>query len=102
MLRKSIWLNEIINTLNEIGGHGLYKDIYTKIEDRAKIDLFSRKDWRAQVRGTIERFSSDSKVYNGIEDIFYAVEGIGKGHWGLKEYSPNRAGVVIKEDDGDS
>lgn len=56
-------------------------------------------EWHSQVRMTIQRFSSDSTTYKGTNDYFYSVDGIGKGHWGLREFEPNNANVDLTEDD---
>ncbi|MCD2500183.1 hypothetical protein LQE93_00155 [Clostridium sp. NSJ-145] len=80
MAHKNKWLDEIIEAIEELGGHAFYKDIYDKIIERDNMDLVQNKSWTASVRGTIERYSSDSDVYNGKMDIFYSVEGKGKGH----------------------
>lgn len=66
------------------GGQAYYPDIYKYIEDNYKSKL--SKSWKATVRGTIERNSSDSEAFNGKDDLFYSVDGIGEGHWGLRNY----------------
>lgn len=99
MAQPKAWLDEIIDALKDIGGDGQYEDIYESIKQRGIMNL-SVKDYKAQVRGTIERFSSDSDVYQqGNKDIFYAVEGIGKGHWGLRNFEPKEGQVNLTEDD---
>ncbi|MFR1823033.1 MAG: HNH endonuclease [Clostridium saudiense] len=99
MAHKNKWLDEIIEAIEELGGHAFYKDIYDKIIERDNMDLIQNKSWRASVRGTIERYSSDSDVYNGKLDIFYSVEGKGKGHWGLRNFTPTIKNIDITDDD---
>lgn len=99
MAKSKTWLEEITELLVELGGHAYYKDIYEKMQERNSVEFVTNKDWKAQVRGTIERFSSDSEYYNGKTDVFYAVEGIGKGHWGLRDFEPSENNVDITEDD---
>lgn len=94
-----IWLTEIVSAMEDLGGDASYLDLNKKIEERGKINLEKRKDWKAQVRGTIERFSSDSETYGGKQDIFFSVEGIGKGHWGLRNFQPTIENVNLTEDD---
>jgi putative restriction endonuclease len=94
--RDSWWLNEIIVILKELGGHAYYRDVYELFYER---NGNKTSDWKAQIRGTVERFSSDSDYYGGNEDIFFAVEGKGKGHWGLREYDNNSVNIDITEDD---
>ena len=77
------WKEYIIEAFKLIGGEGHYVDIYEAVE-RVTPQEKMTKDWKATVRGRIEHFSSDSDKYNGKEDIFYSVKGLGKGIWGFK------------------
>lgn len=77
------WLEDIEKTLTELRGTGTYPEIYIKIKEIRK-GSFS-KTWKATVRQTIERHSSDSDNFAG-NDIFFSVEGIGNGVWGLRKY----------------
>lgn len=38
------WLDEIIDALNELGGHGTLNDIVDKIEERNMMDLLEGKN----------------------------------------------------------
>ncbi|MFU0831709.1 MAG: HNHc domain-containing protein [Oscillospiraceae bacterium] len=96
---SSIWLDEVIAAMKELGGDANYTDLYRQIEKRGNIDLSKRKHWKDRVRTTIEEFSSDSKAYNGKKDMFFSVEGIGKGHWGLRNFEPSENDVNLTEDD---
>lgn len=96
---SGIWLDEIQAAMTDLGGDASYSDLNQRIQERNNIDLSSRKDWRAQVRGTIERFSSDSKVFAGKSDIFYSVGGIRSGHWGLRNFQATIENVNLTEDD---
>ena len=79
------WKEVIIEALNNLNGVATYKQLYDEISfARNKILL---ENWKASVRGTIERFSSDSKVFEGKEDVFYSALGVGKGIWGLRDFS---------------
>ena len=99
MGHKSGWLEEIIEVLEELDGHAYYKDIYKRIIERNNMDLEKNRNWRAAVRATIERFSSDCDAYSGKKDIFFAVEGKGKGHWGLRDFKfEDRDSYFIEED----
>lgn len=100
-MSKVNWLTEIIEALKELGGHAYYSDLYEKVKERGNIDFSVLKDPNAQIRGTIERFSKDSSGYGDKEDIFYAVEGIGKGHWGLKDFKPEETNVDLTKDDSE-
>lgn len=98
---KYTLLDEIIESIKELGGHCYYKDLYLKITERNNIDFTkydSETNWKASIRAVIERNSSDSKVFKG-NDIFYSVEGIGKGHWGIRTESPIETEFDFTNDD---
>lgn len=77
------WAEDISKALEELGGIAPLNEIYKKVEEiRPKPHP---KDLGASVRGSIERNSSDSKVFNG-EDLFFSVHGIGGGIWGLRSF----------------
>lgn len=96
---ENTWLVEIIEAMKEIGGYGTYQDIYERIKARGKKDISNRKNWTAAVRAAIETHSSDSKAFNGKNDIFYAVLGLGNGVWGLRNFEPKENFVDVTEDD---
>ena len=75
-------LEGIIKSLHNLGGKGYYQDIYDEYEKVTGIDLTTSK--KAGIRACIERHSSDSKVFKGKNDLFYSIDGIGKGYWGLR------------------
>jgi putative restriction endonuclease len=95
------WEEEIIAVLKELGGEAHYSDIYQRIQDRGVMNLSS--SWKNAVRGCMERFSSDSIVfegkYGGNRDVFYSVDGLGEGIWGLRDFEEDREGGNITEDD---
>ncbi len=79
------------------GGHAYYEDIYKYIEENFNTEL--PKSWKAVVRATIEKNSSDSVLFDSKEDLFYAVEGLGNGHWGLRNFESKEAIELTQEDD---
>ncbi len=87
----------IIMSLDALGGHAYYYDIYNKFEEIYDGEL--SKSWKAIVRATIERSSSDSTIYDGKEDLFESIEGIGNGHWGLRNYNSTSYVELTQEDD---
>lgn len=98
------WLKEIMKALTELGGQGTLTDIYSTVEDRSQIDLAAYTDWKAQIRKHIYLNSSDAdKIFKGkpgdASDIFYSIEGKGKGIWGLRNFIPSGTNVEITEDD---
>ena len=96
------WVDEIIDVMTELGGHCQYKDLYESIEERNLINLTNytkEENWQGQIRQTIQFHSSDSTVYKGKRDYFYSVEGLGKGHWGLRDFIADSSNVDLTEDD---
>jgi putative restriction endonuclease len=91
------WLDEIIDALKDLGGHGTLDDIYARISERERMDFTS--SWKNRVRATIYQFSSDSEVYTKRMDVFYAVSGKGMGRWGLRDFEPDREHMDVTEDD---
>ncbi len=87
----------IIKALEILGGHAYYKDIYEKFSEIYCGEL--SKTWKKSIQSVIERHSSHSSVYKGGEDIFESVEGIGKGHWALKNYQPNEQFIELTQED---
>lgn len=92
------WEEEITIVLGKLGGEAHYSDIYQMIEDRGVMNLSN--SWKSVVRGCVERFSSSSEVYKeGGRDVFYSVNGIGEGHWGLRNYEEEMGANNVTEDD---
>ncbi|MGM9533777.1 MAG: HNH endonuclease [Intestinibacter sp.] len=79
------WLEYVIKAFENLGGIASYKQLYEEII-LIRNEEFS-DTWKATVRATIERNSSDSSAYGGKNDIFYSVDGLGNGIWGLREYT---------------
>ena len=78
------WLEYIVKAFANLGGVVSYKQLYDKII-LIRYEHFS-DSWKAVVRATIERNSSDSLAYGGKNDIFYSVDGLGNGMWGVRNY----------------
>ena len=87
----------IIESLKALGGHAYYKDIYQKFSEIYDGEL--TKTWKQSIQSVIERHSSNSSVFAGSDDVFEAIEGIGKGHWGLKNHLPENYIELSQEDD---
>jgi len=83
----SDWLNDIRETLERLGGSGSLSEIYKEVKKvREERGERLSEQWRSTVRAIIQRHSSDSVQFNGKEDIFYSVEGLGLGVWGLRAF----------------
>lgn len=87
----------IIEALKQLNGHAYLRDIYQKF-----IEIYDgtlAQNWEANIRATIEDNSSSSKRYKHADDLFYSVEGMGNGHWGLKNYIQSEEIELTQEDD---
>lgn len=79
---------EIIQVLINLGGEGSLKEIVEGVKSITKLGVPRTLD--AGIRCVLERHSSDSYSYLGKEDLFYSVEGIGGGIWGLRRINESR------------
>lgn len=79
------WVEEIAEALEELGGSGTLSQINAKIQERRQS---LSATWEATVRRTIQENSSDTDTYlnRGGErkDLFFSVDGLGSGVWGLR------------------
>lgn len=91
------WLEYIVKAFENLGGVASYKQLYEEII-LIRNENFSNS-WKAVVRATIERNSSDSLAYGGKNDIFYSVDGLGNGIWGLRE-SLDKKDDIVKDYEG--
>ncbi|MDD4353186.1 MAG: hypothetical protein PHN56_01875 [Candidatus Nanoarchaeia archaeon] len=74
-------VEEIITALEKLGGIACYSELYDQIQKDTKRTL--PINWEAGIRNTIENHSSDSENFKG-KNLFYSVNGIGNGIWGLR------------------
>lgn len=75
------WDDDIVQALENLGGSAGYDDIYAQIA-RIRPDL--PESWKAIVRRRIQDLSSDSAGFKHGADLFFSVEGLGSGVWGLR------------------
>ena len=97
------WKEDIILALKNLNGCAHLSDIYKEIKKIRKENLNPTFD--RTIQRELETNSSDSDAFNKKEDIFYMVEGKGKGIWGLRDYrnkfywvSQNRTFKVERRD----
>ena len=84
------WIDEIIKAYEEFGGIAPYSEVYNYIEKNTSRSL--PPSWKAIIRKIVEDHSSDSKNFKG-KDLFYSVDGLGNGVWGLSskiKETPNK------------
>ena len=78
------WLSEIIDAFIEFGGIAHLSDLHKFIEENSDREL--PPSWQEIISKNIGRYSSDSNDFLDIVDIFYSVEGLGGGVWGLRDF----------------
>ncbi len=78
------WLNDIEQAMSNLGGISPYLDLYREVQRIRTVPLPT--SWQAIIRRVIETNSSDSQVFDGKNDIFFSVEGLGNGVWGLRTF----------------
>ena len=79
------WKSDTIKALKNLGGIAHRSEILEEIKKIRPDNLNST--WEQTVQRELESHSSDSKAFLNKEDLFYMVEGKGKGVWGLRENS---------------
>ena len=87
----SSWEQDITQALENLGGVASYDDIYSEVS-KLRSDL--PKTWKAVIRRRIQDLSSDSDGFKNGQDLFYSVNGLGAGIWGLRNklsYTPKAA-----------
>lgn len=89
------WLEYIIQAFENLGGIATYSQLYKEIKKIRENNLCN--NWKAVIRATIERHSSDSSTFNGKRDIFYSVDGLGKGLWGLRNINYKNSENTIEK-----
>lgn len=74
MAQPRPWLDEIIDALKELGGHGTLHDIAERIVERKVMNFEENPIFRDRVRGTIYNHTSDGTYFKGEvggrKDIF--------------------------------
>ena len=81
----SRWLDVVIDALKHHHGEAKLSQIYEWVKEHESEPWTRVSDPRSRIRATLYEFSSDSDYFDGNkEDIFYAVNGKGRGVWGLR------------------
>ncbi|MDI6103314.1 HNH endonuclease [Actinoplanes sp. NEAU-A12] len=76
------WEEDIVSALTSLGGTGTYAEIYDAVKT-LRTDLPA--SWKDIIRRQIQDRSSDSAGYKNVADVFFSVEGLGRGVWGLRQ-----------------
>ena len=77
------WREDIIKALESLGGKAHRSKILEEVKKIRGENL--NNTWEQTVQRELESYSSDSDAYLNREDIFYMVDGKGKGIWGLRK-----------------
>ena len=78
------YVEYIIQALSNLDGKAHYSDLYNEFERISGKRMTTGV--KAAIRAEIERNSSDSTQFKGKRDLFYSVNGLGNGTWGLRSY----------------
>lgn len=76
------WLEDTIQAFENLGGVSALGALYNEVKRIRSKPL--PKTTEAMIRSIIETHSSDSQIFGG-NDVFYSIEGIGHGVWGLRK-----------------
>lgn len=86
-IKKVTYQSEIVRALIELEGQASLKEIIGRISQNNKLAaIHSNPNWDRNVSAELQRHCSHTKSYNGARELFYSVEGLGKGFWGLLSY----------------
>jgi hypothetical protein len=78
-------VDDVVEALSQLGGKSSLPKIYAKVKEiRAQNSRSTPPSLEEVARKEIETHSSDSDVYQGREDYFWAPEGKGAGIWALR------------------
>ena len=79
------WLEDVVAALTDLGGKAHLNKIYERVlEIRRQNGSTLPNSSEAIVRRELEYNSSDSMSYQGKSDLFFSVDGLGNGNWGLR------------------
>ena len=79
------WANIIYNALTKLENEADLKDIYREAEEivnRRYPNKAENKGIEATIRGTLQRYSSDSNFFNGKYDLFKKIK---NGRWAIRK-----------------
>jgi predicted HNH restriction endonuclease len=88
------WRADIIKALEQSGGVARLADIYALVKSYRE---HVPPSYQAMIRGNIESASPDSDVWDEKNDIFYSVNGIGGGVWGLRSMQKTPLAIDVSD-----
>ena len=93
------WKQLVTQALENLGGEAFLSEIYRYIMENSIREF--PNSWQAIIRRTLETNSSDSVSFDGQEDLYYSVDGIGNGKWGLREFEVTEINMDSTQDDAE-
>ena len=75
-------IEDVVRGVEQLNGIASLSDIYQQVRNIRPPP--HPQSFEAIIRGEIESHSSDSQKYAERGDLFYSVEGLGSGVWGLR------------------
>jgi predicted HNH restriction endonuclease len=83
------WSQSVEDALLNLGGVAFLRDIYAEVRRlRSSTGETVPPSIDAVIRKELEYNSSDSSTWTNRRDLFYSVDGIGNGVWGLRSKLP--------------
>ncbi|RCK26413.1 hypothetical protein TH9_22670 [Thalassospira xiamenensis] len=83
------WWQSVEAALENLGGTASLREIYDEVQRIREVENASiTMSLEANVRKELEYNSSDSANWRKSRDIFFSVNGIGQGVWGLRSAVP--------------
>ena len=77
------WKDELIRGLKHFGGKAHRAKLFDYIQKTTSKNI--TKNYEKTLQKELERLSKDSANYSG-KSVFYSVDGIGSGVWGLCDF----------------
>lgn len=82
-LKEGAWVHDLVEVYNDLGGVAAYQDVYPLARKRREARGASwTAEAHASIRRTVEDHAASSKNFRG-QEVFFSVNGHGKGVWGL-------------------
>lgn len=97
LMKDVTYTEEIITVLKQLDGEAHLTYIQEEIRKRKKIkDIEKNPNWRAEIRFTLQKQSSDSKSFTNGDDLFYR-KSFASEVWGLRERLKKPVQVYSKD-----
>lgn len=95
--KTTTWKEDVIRALYNLNGKAHLSEIFKEVKKLRKGNL--NPTWERTVQRELESNSSDSEAYLGKDDLFYSVQGKGRGFWGIRENKTLKKRIVWERDE---